>query len=83
MEYITDNLNNISIVSRYFYDKLVLSQNYQAKCKEKLYELTSRVEISYFDEYQEDINTCIALITDKNYMNKLLLLKFFTQNTLI
>lgn len=81
MEYVTDNFNSISIVSCYFYDKLVLSQNYQMKCKEKLYELTSLVEISYFDDYQEDINTCITLITDKNYMNKLLLLKFFTQNT--
>lgn len=77
MEYITGNFNNISIVSSHFYDLLLKSSPYQNICKRILFRLLNRKISSDSTAFLNNIEDCIKLIKDKNYIDQLLLKEFF------
>lgn len=75
MEYVVGNLNNISLVSNHFFEKLCSTKQYQLKCKENLHELVKR-RPGFGECYEDNIEKCIKLIQDKDYVDKFFLINY-------
>lgn len=71
------NFYNVSVVSSHFYDLLLKSSPYQGICKRNLFRLLKKKVSSDSTAFLNNVEDCIKLIKDKNYIDQLLLKEFF------
>lgn len=77
MEYIIDNIANISLVSNYFYKLISNSDIYQNICKKEFRKSVHRHVPIETSEWKKNIAEHVELVKDKNYVDKFFLINFF------
>lgn len=77
MEYVIDNIANISLVSNYFYKLLSNSDTYQNICKKEFRKSILRHVPIDTSKWKKNVADHVELIKDKTYVDKFFLINFF------